>query len=69
MMQSAQDRRGDQLGGTGDRNIGLWLRNLRVAVESLVRPGKMVVLLDEFPQQPLQAAGAQDDHVVENLPA
>ena len=69
MMQSAQDRRGDQPGGAGDRSIGLRLGNRRVAIESLVRPGRMVVLLDEFPQQSLQVALAQDDHVVQKLSA
>ena len=69
MMQPAEDRRGDQLGGAGDRNISLRLRNRRIAVESLVRPGNMAVVFDELPQQPLQVALSQDDHVVQNLPA
>ena len=50
MMQPAEDRPGDQLGGAGDRNISLRLRNRRIALESLVRPGNMVVAFDELPQ-------------------
>ena len=69
MMQSAQDRRGDQLGTAGDRSTCLRLRNRRVAIETLVRPGSMVVLLDELPQQPLQVALAQDDHMIQKLSA
>ena len=69
MMQSAQDRRGDQLGGPDDRSISLRLQNRRVAIESLMRPGSMVVLLDELPQQPLQVALAQDDHMIQKLSA
>src|ERR1035437_2341954 len=49
--------------------MGIRLRNRCVAIESLVRPGRMVVLLDEFPQQSLQMALPQDDHMVQKLPA
>ena len=69
MMQSAQDRRGDQFGGTSDRSIGLGLGNRRVASKSLVGSGSVVVVPDELSQQSLQMALAQDDHVVQNLPA
>jgi hypothetical protein len=34
-----------------------------------MRPGSMVVLLDELPQQPLQVALAQDDHMIQKLSA
>ena len=44
-------------------------QNRRVAIESLVRPGRMVVCLDEFPQQSLQVALAQDGHMVQKLSA
>jgi len=54
MVKSAEDRRRDQLGEAGDWSIGLGLRSRRAAIESLVRPGSVVVLLDEFPQQSLQ---------------
>jgi hypothetical protein len=54
MVKPAEDRRRDQLGEAGDRSIGLGLRSRRAAIESLVRPGSVVVLLDEFPQQSLQ---------------
>jgi len=33
MVQSAEDQRGDQLGGPDDRSIGLGLWNRRIAVE------------------------------------
>ena len=69
MMQATEDWRGDPLGGAGDWSIGLGLWNRRIAVEALVRPGRMVVLLYEFPQQPIQVALAQDDHVVQELSA
>ena len=36
MVQSAEDRRGDQLGGAADRSTGLRLRNRRIAVEALI---------------------------------
>jgi hypothetical protein len=55
-VQSAEDRRGDQPGGAGDGSLGLRLGNRRVAVQTLVRPGRMVIFFDEFPQQPLQVA-------------
>ena len=66
-MQTAEDRRGDQLGGAGDWSSGLRLWNRRVALEALVRSSDMVVLFDELPQQSLQMALAQDDHVVQEL--
>ena len=69
MIQSTENRRGDQLGTAGDWSIGLRLGNRRVAIESLVRPGSVVALLNELTQQSLQMASAQDDHVVQNLPA
>ena len=69
MVQSAEDRRGDQFGGAGDRSIGLGLGKRRVAGQALVRPGRMVIFLDEFPQQPLQMALPQDDHVIQKLSA
>ncbi len=69
MVQSAENRRGDQLGGPGDRSISLRLRNRRVAIQALMGPGDMVVLSDELPQQSLQVALAQDDHMVQKLSA
>jgi len=69
MVQSAQDLRGDQLGGPGNRSISLRLRNRRVAIQALMGPGDMVVLLDELPQQPLQVVLPQDDHMVQKLSA
>ena len=36
--------------------FGRGLGNRRVAIEPLVRPGDMLVLLNEFPQQSLQVA-------------
>ena len=56
MVQSAEDRRRDQPGGPGDRSLGLGLGNRRVAIETLVRPGGMVVCLDGFPHESLQMA-------------
>ena len=56
MMKAAEDRRGDQLRGAGGRSIGLRLRKRRIAIESLVRPGDMVVVFDKLPQQSLQVA-------------
>ena len=50
MMQSAKDRRGDQPGRAGNRNISLLLRNRGLAVHTLVRPRNMVILLNELAQ-------------------
>ncbi len=50
MMQSAKDRSGDQLGRAGNVGISLLLRNRPLAVQTLVRPNNMVILLDELAQ-------------------
>ena len=48
MMESTEDWRRDQLAGTGDPNIIFRLGNRSVAIQALVWPGSVIVLLDEF---------------------
>ena len=51
------------------RQADVALGNRAVATEALVRPGDMVAVVDELPQQTLQVALAQDDHMIQKLSA
>ena len=68
MMQSAADWKRDQLDWPIHHCRFLdW--NGCVTVESLMWPGAMVVLLDVFPEQPVQVPFTEHDDVIEQLSA
>ena len=65
-MQTSQYRNGNEFALVRDF-WRLWVRNRRVTLQALVRPGHMIILFDELLQEPFQMTLAQHDHIVKDL--
>ena len=63
-MKTTDNWRGNQFRRAG-RKLGLVVRNRSVAIQALMRPGHVVILVNVLPEQPLQVRLAQHNHVVE----
>ena len=64
VVKTADNRNGTQFRRTGGGR-GRLMRHWRVTIQTLMRPGHVVILLDVFPQYPVQMRLAEHDHVIE----
>ena len=67
-MKPSDYRNGNQLRWRVDR-FRLGLRNRGVTIQSLMRPRDVIIVVDVLLEQPIKMCLAQDNDVVEELPA
>ncbi len=66
VMKTTDNWCGDQIRGPGSK-CGLFMRNRGIAIQTLMRSGHVVIVVDVLPQQSVQVRLAQHNHMIEQL--